>query len=193
MARMAVRGLRPISVTGTSSSSRHRRVAAGPISRLPPPWACCRGFTLLELLAVVVIIAVLLSFVRLSLGIAGPREDLGQAADRLAESLRLAADEAVLKGRRYGFSADSGNYGYLVVQGSGWRPLADDLLGPKELPAGITLSVRTGGRLQVLATPRDRPVLQFTPDGIEPAYEVELRSGDGDAVVIRDGNIVQGD
>ena len=137
----------------------------------------------------VVIIAVLLSFVRLSVGITGPREDLVQATERLAESLRLAEQEAVLHGRRYGLTASATDYGYLVARGDAWQPLDDALLGRRELPSGITLTLRQDGRTQGLATAavRDRPVLQFTPDGIAAPYRIELRAGSGEAMTIENG------
>ena len=57
------------------------------------------GFTLLELLVVLVIIGILLTMASLSVGGGGEQRQLREEAERITALLALAADEAILKNR----------------------------------------------------------------------------------------------
>ncbi|CAG9183599.1 GspH/FimT family pseudopilin [Cupriavidus respiraculi] len=88
-----------------------------------------RGFTLLELLVVMVIAGIVVSMVAIN---ATPNErgrvlDDGQRVARLFE---LAQEEAQLRARAIAWEADRGGWRFLEASPSGWIPLAGDLFGP---------------------------------------------------------------
>ncbi|NOX70048.1 MAG: type II secretion system minor pseudopilin GspH [Gammaproteobacteria bacterium] len=60
------------------------------------------GFTLIEILVVVVIVGIVSSIVLLSMGTLRDDRDLQQEAYRMASLIELAADEAELQGRDFG-------------------------------------------------------------------------------------------
>jgi len=85
------------------------------------------GFTLLELLVVLVIVGILLGAVALNVN-PGDRQLLQNEAQRIALLLQLARDEAIVRNRPIAFEADDYRYRFLLRQGEGWQALAGDAL-----------------------------------------------------------------
>lgn len=93
-----------------------------------------RGFTLLELLVVLVILGVAAGVV--SLSVAPSEQRLAEReAQRLAVLFRLAQDEARTRGRPVAWVADAAGYRFLV---GGEEPAApDDPLRPRAWPFAV--------------------------------------------------------
>ncbi|MFP5390406.1 MAG: type II secretion system minor pseudopilin GspH [Gammaproteobacteria bacterium] len=87
-----------------------------------------RGFTLVEVMVVMVIIGIVLGMVTLN-AIPSPRQNLQSEAQRLALLLQLARDEAIVRNRLVSFEANSERYRFLVRNENRWDPVTqDDLL-----------------------------------------------------------------
>ena len=84
-----------------------------------------RGFTLLELLVVLVIAGILLGAVALNAN-PGDRQMLQNEAQRVALLLQLARDEAIVRNRPIAFEADDYRYRFLIRQNDRWQLLTDD-------------------------------------------------------------------
>jgi general secretion pathway protein H len=84
-----------------------------------------RGFTLLEVLVVVVIIGVMATLAVLSIGTRSVEDRLALEARRLQELLALAADEAVLQGVELGFIQTPDGYEFLILKDGSWAPLEE--------------------------------------------------------------------
>jgi general secretion pathway protein H len=88
-----------------------------------------RGFTLVELMIVMVIIGITLGLVSLN-AIPSPQQNLQNEAQRLALLLQLARDEAIVRNRLVAFEANGERYRFLVRNETRWDPVVgDDLLG----------------------------------------------------------------
>ncbi|WP_366523683.1 type II secretion system minor pseudopilin GspH [Nevskia ramosa] len=74
-----------------------------------------RGFTLLEMLAVVVIIAIMVTFSSLSIGNRPLDDRLEAESKRIEQLLRLAEDEADLKGIAIGLAFTPDGYRFLIA------------------------------------------------------------------------------
>lgn len=74
-----------------------------------------RGFTLLELLAVIAIIGVIVTFVSLSIGNRAIDDRLEAESKRIEQLLRLAEDEADLKGIAIGLAFTPDGYRFLIA------------------------------------------------------------------------------
>ena len=99
-----------------------------------------RGFTLIEILVVVVIIATIVSIALLSISVGGDDSQLDQERRRLASLIETIQDEAVLQGREFGIEFMVSSYRFvefdpLVRQ---WSEIpGDDLYRLRKLPDGL--------------------------------------------------------
>lgn len=101
-----------------------------------------RGFTLLEIMVVMVLIGILTSLAVLSIG-GGPRDRLAEEGRRLAALVELHQQEAILSGQLRGIQFDRNGYAVLSLDEQGaWRlPDATHTLIRHQLPEGILLGL----------------------------------------------------
>lgn len=110
-----------------------------------------RGFTLIELMAVVVIIGIAIGLVTLSIGDGTRSYQVKNAVRELYSSIGLAAEEAVYRRRQYGLRFDIDNnaetlrYSYEWLQYDAekkqWLEVQTPELAQKVLPENMTLMV----------------------------------------------------
>lgn len=80
-----------------------------------------RGFTLIEILIVIVIIGITVSFAMLAFGDFGQERRILFAAEQLRSSLRLAQEQSILKTATMGVRIDNTSYQIVKFQeSSGW-------------------------------------------------------------------------
>jgi len=97
-----------------------------------------KGFSLLELLVVIVIISILFTFTTLAIRGTSPEERLLTEALILDRLLQLALEEAILKGEEYGVEFKPGSYRFLLYVENTWQPLDEDkLLRERQLPENM--------------------------------------------------------
>lgn len=115
-----------------------------------------RGFTLVELLVVLVILGSLIGLTVLSMGVAGPGRELQNEAERLAGLIGVLAEEAVLDNREYGLWLSRDSYQVLRHDSAsqGWQAMPGK---PHALPAWAELSFELEGAALALAAPVDAP------------------------------------
>ena len=100
------------------------------------------GFTLLELLVVIVIISILFSLTTLAIRTNSPEELIETEARRLDRLLQLALEEAILKGEEYGLEFNRRGYRFLHYVDYVWQPMDNDReLHPRELPLDMEIEV----------------------------------------------------
>jgi general secretion pathway protein H len=112
------------------------------------------GFTLIEVLVVLVIVGVVVAGVALSVGGQAERE-LENAAQRARALVELACERAELSGRDIGFAAlhDGLRFGYFDPEG--WKAMpseAADELRQRALGEAITLRAERDGDVVVPGT-----------------------------------------
>jgi len=110
------------------------------------------GFTLLELLVVLVIAGILLGAVALN-AMPGDRQWLQREAQRIALLLQMARDEAIVRNQPVAFEADNYRYRFLIRQDDTWRALTDDPMWRERefsrAPVQLSLSPAASQRLPV--------------------------------------------
>jgi len=122
-----------------------------------------RGFTLLEILVVLVIVGVIASFAIVSIGSRALEDRLDTEARRLHELLALAADEAVLQGTELGFVQTDEGYAFLTLKDGAWLPLENGgALRGRLLAEPLYLQLRIEGR-PVKPVALDAPERELKP------------------------------
>jgi general secretion pathway protein H len=124
---------------------------------------CCRlrprGFTLLEVLVVIVIVGIMVSVATISIGTIGRDNQVQDEAERLQSIMNQASQEAQLQGREYGLLVDSDGYEFFIFDAKlqTWQPISDDeLLTSRALPEGLLIKLKLEGRPVILKSRSER-------------------------------------
>jgi len=115
------------------------------------------GFTLIEILVVVVIIGILAAGTVLAVGTLGRDRELDKESNRLFELFKYAREQAELQSREYGVMFKDDGYEFLAydVRKAAWRSITeDDVLEPRKLPDGLDFKLTVDGRPAVLTRPK---------------------------------------
>jgi general secretion pathway protein H len=167
------------------------RRTSEPLRPHPPPPANVRdtrgvrpqlsGFTLLEVVVVLLIITIILGMVGVNLT-RNPADTLRDEADRLALVLQNAQQQAILEGKPYGFTFTEKGYLFLRLDANNRLvPIeTDELLTPRELPPAITLTPsETINKNAKPTDPNKRyDLIVFDPSGEFPVFNLALSIGD---------------
>lgn len=140
-----------------------------------------RGFTLVEMLVVVVIIGVMVVGAVLALGVAGRDRSLENETRRFDALLAYARDLAELQTREYGLRFTRTGYTFLAwdARDNRWLEVGDDVLRPRTLPEGLEFDLVLEGRRIVLD--REEKIQTPTPhigvasSGEFTSFELTLR------------------
>ncbi|WP_425992514.1 prepilin-type N-terminal cleavage/methylation domain-containing protein [Brevundimonas sp. TWP2-3-2] len=124
------------------------------------------GMTLVEILVVLAIVGVMAGVVTLGVGAADRGMGVETEANRLADRLRLAADDVLVTRRPLSLAFDGEGYGF-VRGDAGTTGVVDALAGRHALPAGVRM-VGLG-----VASP-----VSIDPDGAQPVAAFGLAKGD---------------
>ena len=111
------------------------------------------GFTLLEILVVIVIIGVIVTMATLSFGVLGADAQSEEEARRVWAVIRQAREEAELQAIDVAVFVGTSEYEFLRfdTRRNQWQPMVDDkLYAPRTLPEGLRFRLWMEGREIVL-------------------------------------------
>jgi general secretion pathway protein H len=143
----------PTSATGTSATNDVAPTAGARGSS-------AAGFTLIEILVVVVIIGLIAAGMLLSVSLTGRDHDLERESDRLLALFTYAREQAELQTREYGvlFADDGYEFVTYDARRDAWRSVSeDDALAARKLPDGLGFKLTVEARPVVLTRPADAP------------------------------------
>jgi general secretion pathway protein H len=144
-----------------------------------------RGFTLLELLVVLVIVGIMLGFVTLNAMPSG-RQALQNEAQRIALLLQLARDEAIVRNRPVAFEVDQYRYRFWILdENNVWQTIdKDDMLREREFqrfPVNLAIDPPMMG--QNNNTLR----IVFGREPVDKPFVLSLSVGDSTVAIRADG------
>jgi general secretion pathway protein H len=99
------------------------------------------GFTLVEMMVVIVIIGLMASVAIMA---APGRRSLSSEAEQFAARLHRAQEEAVLTNRPVGVAVTAQGYSFLTRTGSGWAALDDGPFEDRTWSEGVAATLRDG-------------------------------------------------
>ncbi|WP_434107889.1 GspH/FimT family pseudopilin [Paraburkholderia caffeinilytica] len=140
------------------------------------------GFTLLEMMVVLVIAGILVSLTALTMT-RNPRTDLNEEAQRLALLFESAGDEAQVRARPIAWQPLDGGFRFDQRTEDGWRPLRDDLLGPRNWEGGVT-----GVAIDYPGSDSHPSRVVFGTEAIDVPVQITLFSAAGRATIVGTGN-----
>jgi general secretion pathway protein H len=137
-----------------------------------------RGFTLVEILVVVVIMAVVISLAVLSIGVTGRDAQLDEETRRIEGLLGLLHERALFEGRDFGLRIEPSSYGFVEYQPARdrWTAMAQDReFRHRELPKGLSFELQLDSQTVVLKAPDP----DLSGDQSSPPQVAIAASGEG--------------
>ena len=145
-----------------------------------------RGFTLVEVMVVMVIIGITLGLVSLN-AIPSPRQDLQKEAQRIALLLQLARDEAIVRNRLIAFEANSERYRFLVRNETSWDQVINDDLLRERIFKNAPITLRLDPPAQTGGTTNTNMRITFGREPVDRPFVLTLSNGEDQVAVRADG------
>ncbi len=136
-----------------------------------------RGFTLLEIMVVLVIIGIMVSFAVLQFTDQGVKQ-VQEETRRLELLIKLAREEAILEGSDYAIGFWQGGYSFYALneEKGKWHEITEDpSLRPREIPEDIELSMELESQLIILEMkPPEKPQIFLLSSGEMTPFILQL-------------------
>lgn len=138
------------------------------------------GFTLIEILVVVVIIGVLALAVTMSIATAGGERQLTRESERLQALIDHACTEAELTGREIGVRVSRNGYAFSMLGFQGWMASEQkDELRPRTWVPGMQIALyRDGQEMRLADDESDSPQIVCFSSGELSPFVLRLQLGD---------------
>ena len=138
-----------------------------------------KGFTLVEILVVVVIMAVVIALAVLSIGVTGRDTQLDEESRRIEGLVDILHERALLEGRDFGLRIQPTGYEFTVFETGRdrWLTLNDEQeFRHRNLPKGVTFKLQLDS-VDVVLKPVEQGMLNDQPP--PPPQVAIAASGDG--------------
>jgi general secretion pathway protein H len=144
-----------------------------------PRFAIVSGFSLIELLVVVVIVGVIALAVTLSIS-GGAQRQVQREAERFEALAAQACEQAELGGREIGIDIGSSGYSFTLLAGTEWQDFPDDAeLRRRRWPDGMQVVLSREGRGVDLSSATDvEPQIVCFSSGELTPFALVLALGD---------------
>lgn len=132
-----------------------------------------RGFTLVELLVVMVLVGLMVGMLGLSVS-HSPARQAREAAVELLQRLQSLREHAVLEGREYGVRIEVDGYRLMRFEAPAWVLHGTE----NRLPAGLSMRLELDGQPLSLGVQLDRPQVLLLSSDETSAFTVHFESAE---------------
>lgn len=133
------------------------------------------GFTLVELVVVMVIFAIIVTMATISIG--DPQvKRIKQNSERVATLIQLAKEQAIFNSQDYALSVWESGYSFYILSEDGWVPVTNDrIFRTRELPDGIQFNLYLDD-IKVILSQEDKkkPQVFITSDGEISPFKLDV-------------------
>ncbi|MEE9343091.1 MAG: type II secretion system minor pseudopilin GspH [Gammaproteobacteria bacterium] len=141
------------------------------------------GFTLLEIMLVIVIIGIVMSFVTISIGGDRRGQEMDREVKRFMALMELASSEATLRSQQMAIRIGEEDYAFYALQNQQWVPFQNDReFRLREMPKGMKLFLEIeDSPLSALKDPGENDPDDYEEDeeeAAEPPQVFLLSSGE---------------
>ncbi|KPJ87532.1 MAG: hypothetical protein AMJ53_18000 [Gammaproteobacteria bacterium SG8_11] len=148
-----------------------------------------RGFTLIELITVVFVIGVILTFASISVG-QHSDQTLEEEAKRLHYLIRLASEESVLRATSLAMEFSKHGYQFVQFAGDQFVPLeGDKIFRKREFPGDMEIQMELFGQAVSFEDQERVPRIYILSSGEMTDFKISLRLEDSQAYIIT-GNVI---
>ena len=142
-----------------------------------PRYSLNAGFTMIEMLVVILIIGIIVNLVAVNLGGNRPLEELETEVRRFTSLTELALEEALLRSEIIGIAVKEDAYHFLLRAEKSWEPIDDNLFRDRKLPESLRLKLVSETVSQV-STEQDKgtPDIVLLSSGELTPFELEFSS-----------------
>lgn len=143
------------------------------VARIRDSLSASRGFTLIELVVVVLLLSIIVSMVAVNLA-ADDTSEVRDEADRLALLLNAAQQDAILDGQVLALALEERSYHFLRLNDAGTLApiIRDELLRPRELAPGIEISA-----IEIAGNEQEQRAILLQPSGELEDFAITLSKG----------------
>ena len=144
------------------------------------------GFTLIEMMVVLIIVGVIVSLGMVRLTTDDDAAQVRREAERLSALLHLARDEAIVRARSMGLRLTPDGYRFALYDDGRWRDLdSDTVFRARRLPDHLRLAVHGVSQAAARDSAGDGgeppPQVILTPGGEATPFELSIARLDGGA------------
>lgn len=135
------------------------------------------GFTLLELIVVLAIIAIVSSIAVANFGNRNVEERTKFESYRFSQVVTLAQQHAILSGAEMGILVEKAGYRFFELKESKWQPFSDEtekLLQPYKTPEGVTVNFHSDLEKYFLDSEEITPQLFLLSSGEMNEFDVHF-------------------
>ena len=148
-----------------------------------------RGFTLIEIITVVFIIGVILTFASLSVG-QHSDQTLEEEAKRLHYLIKLASEESVLRSTSMAMEFSKEGYQFVLFAGDQFMPVEDDkLFRKREFPGDMEIEMELYGQAVSFDDKERVPRIYILSSGEMTEFKISLSLEDSQPYTVT-GNII---
>lgn len=134
-----------------------------------------QGFTLIELVVVMVIFAIIVTMATINFG--DPQvKRIKQSSNQIASLIQLAKEQAIFNSQDYAVSVWESGFAFYSLTETGWIPVVGDrIFRSRDLPGDLRFDLYLDG-IKVILTQQDKkkPQVFITSDGEISPFRLEI-------------------